>query len=142
MLHRRAATYRVAAYLLGATVVFIGYRADGVTDRIVAFQRHTEAFGAVNVTDGVQAAEADLIADAYSRLLLGAMSACSGTTTPILVGGVWKAETLFGFGGEHTGRWISVDPVSGGVTSPGERGYRSLGSLRRAILLNAILDGR
>jgi hypothetical protein len=50
-------------------------------------------------------------------------------------------EILFGFGGDHTGRWIRVDPIRGGVTSPGQRSYRSFASLRLAAQLSVILHG-
>lgn len=111
-------------------------------DRILAFQLQREGLREVDATDGIQSSEADLIVERYSRLFsLGRMSACSGTTTPVLEDGVWKAEELFGFGGERTGGWISVDPISGGVTSARGPTFKTFGSFRRAILFRAILNG-
>jgi hypothetical protein len=123
-------------------LLFTGYHAREVASRILAFQEQREGLSGVDTTDGIQRSEADLIAAGYSHLLLGPSSLCSGTTTPNLVDGVWKAEIAFGVGGELTGQWISVDPMSGGVTSAGGRTYETFGSFRRAILLSAIVDGR
>jgi len=136
-----AIRFRVLACGLVATLLLIGSQTPEVVRRLLAFQSHWNALRQVDATDGIQSAEADLIAAEYSGRLLGRWSACSGTTSPSLVGGAWKAEILFGFGGEPTGRWISVDPTSGGASSPGESGYQSFESLRRAVLLNALLDG-
>jgi hypothetical protein len=132
---------RIAWWALLVVLVVIGCYA--ATDRILAFQLQREGLREVDATDGIQSSEADLIVERYSRLFsLGSMSACSGTTTPALVDGVWKAEELFGFGGERTGRWISVDPMSGGLTSARGPTFKTFGSFRRAILLSAILNGR
>jgi hypothetical protein len=81
------------------------------------------------VSDGIQQEEADLIAGRYGDLLLGEWSACSGTTTPALINGEWRAEVLFGVGGEPIGIWITVDPISGGVRSPRVRTYETFASL-------------
>jgi hypothetical protein len=137
MLRRRRLARWVLLAILVMTACYV------VPDRILAFQLQREGLREVDATNGIQSAEADWIVETYSRRFsVGRMSSCSGTTTPVLVDGIWKAEELFGFGGERTGRWISVDPISGGVTSARGPTFKTFGSFRRAILLRAILSGR
>ena len=127
----------------GALVVlFVGIFPDAVVGRVFACQRWRDELGAIDFSDGIQKAEADVIASRYEGALLGSWSACSGTTTPTLVDGVWRAQILFGFGGEPTGHWISVNPISGGVSAPGGPRYATYASFRRAALVHAVLYGR
>jgi hypothetical protein len=130
---------------LGAIVVgllFVGIHPQSVTDRIVAYQEWRDDLGAIDVSDGIQQGEADLIARRYEHSMVGTWSSCSGTATPILVDRTWRAQMLFGYGGEPTGQWITVDAISGGVTSPRGGTYATLASFRRAALVRAILSGR
>jgi hypothetical protein len=136
-----AAAFRTLACLFVAMLLFGGYHAREVAARVAAFQNHWEWLGKVDVENGIQADEAAVIAGEYQGVIDRGFL-CGGVSTPILAGGAWKAEILFGFGGEPTGVWINVDPISGGVTTTGVRGYKTLGSLRRVVLLNALLDGR
>jgi hypothetical protein len=128
--------------VFAAISLIVLFNAEPVLDRVSEFQRLRDRLGSVDVSDGIQVDEADLIASEYSDLVLGPIAACSGTTAPTLADGVWKAEILFGFGGEPTGTWITVDPVRGGVGSPGKRSYRHFDSFRRARLLTAVIRGR
>jgi len=135
------ARFRLVLCALGAVVIAAALSAGAVTKRIIAFQLLRTTLNDVDVSDGIQREEADLIAGQYSLFLLGPLGACSGTSTPVLVDGAWKAEILFGFGGEPTGHWISVDPIRGGASTPGEHRYRSFSSFRRAALAGALLRG-
>ena len=116
---------------------------DPVVKRIISFQLLRERISEVDVSDGIQRDEANLIATEYSSMLLGELDACSGTTSPTLANDEsWKAEILFGYGGEPTGRWIRIDRIRGGVSSPAEPTYDTFDSFRRARLLSVILHGR
>lgn len=134
-------SFRVALCVLGAVSLATAHHNRTVADRIVALDGLRDRLSEVDVSDGIQADEADVIASEYSHLLLGPAAACSGTTSPTLVDGAWKAELLFGYGGEHTGRWINIDPIGGGATSPGGRHYPTFASFRRAALVSAVLHG-
>src|SRR4051812_38272028 len=108
----------MVAVLAGLSIITL-FLAGPLIRRVWSFQQLRERSSDVEVSDGIQENEAELIAGEYSRLLLGSAGACSGTTAPALADGAWKAEILFGFGGERTGHWITVDPIRGGVSSPG-----------------------
>jgi hypothetical protein len=134
--------FRIAVCVLGVVALATAYHIRTVAERIVAFDGLRERLGGVEGSDGIQADEADVIASEYSQLLLGQAAACSGTTSPTFVDGQWKAEILFGYGGERTGRWISIDPVRGGVASPGGPRYPSFAWFRLATLVGVFLQGR
>ena len=136
------ARFRVVFSVLVALSILTVFLAGLLANRMFSFQLLRERFGEVDVSDGVQSDEADLIVSEYLYLLLGPAGACGGTADPALADGTWKVEILFGFGGERTGRWISVDSIHGGVTSPGGPSYADFGSFRRARLLSVVVHGR
>jgi hypothetical protein len=136
-----AVAARIALVGVVAVLLFVWHHPKAVVDRMLAFQHSRNELREVDLSDGIQQQEADLIAAGYEELL-DRWSACSGTTTPALINGEWRAEVLVGFGGERTGEWIVVDPISGDVSWLGGRTHQTFASFRRAVLLRAILDGR
>jgi hypothetical protein len=131
-----------AIFVLATLSILALFAAGPLVNRVRAFRAVQERFDRVDLSDGIQTDEADLIVSEYSSLVLGPAGTCSGTTQPVLADGAWRAEILFGFGGERTGHWIAVDPVRGGVASAGESSYADFGSFRRARLTRAVIYGR
>lgn len=136
------AKVNVAVGILAALAIVTACFAGPLTDRVIAVQRLRTSFSEVDVSDGIQKDEADLIASEYTRLLLGPAGACSGTNDPTFSDGKWRAEILFGFGGEPSGQSISVDRNRGGVSAPGHPTYESFDAFRSARLFDAMVRGR
>ncbi|MDB4983048.1 MAG: hypothetical protein JWM82_3800 [Myxococcales bacterium] len=137
-----AAAFRALACLTVVMLLDVGVHAREVVQRVTAFQARAASLRQVDVSNGIQVEEAGLIADTYFYRVVARDVSCGGVSTPTLVGGVWRTELLFGFAGEPTGLWILVDPISGGVSTAGAHGFKTFASLRRVVLLNALLDGR
>jgi hypothetical protein len=71
---------------------------------------------ALKVDDGIDASEAQAIADLY---MLEYVSGCGAPMVPQLRDGTWISRLRLGVAGKLSDRVVRVDPRTGAVSSPG-----------------------
>jgi hypothetical protein len=92
--------------------------------------RQDKRFDAIGVADGIDAVEAEELANIYRGAYI---NGCGAALEPTRTGDVWTAGLLLGYAGTRSDRVIRVDARTGAVWSVGGPAFSDLAAFRRGV---------
>ena len=132
MMHKKRILVGVAT-LAGLSLVLaieFGWRRF-IYPRWLVHDVYRPRLAAVKVNDGINAWEAEQIAELY---MLEYVSGCGAPLPPQLSDGRWNAALRLGVGGELSEIVVQIDARTGAVSSPGGPAFASFSEFANELL--------